>query len=128
MTSTDTLKGAVGVEMATTLKSKFPQLDVSIVHSRELLLGSEPLPDEFKCKVQELVARQGVKLVLGHRVVSPVTTDDEGEAAEHQLTLANGEILIYDMVLDTRGFVRKVEHDDACGFLGKNGNLAVHPT
>ena len=115
--------------MATTLKNKLPDLDVTILHSRKLLLGSEPLPDEFKRKVHELVARQGVNLVLGQRVISPVTaTDDQGGVAEHQLTLANGETLTYDMVLDTRGFVRTTEQDDATDILGKNGNLAVHPT
>jgi hypothetical protein len=115
--------------MATTLKSKLPHLNVSLLHSRELLLGSEPLPDEFKRKVQELVARQGVNLILGHRVVSPMTTtNDEGETVEQRLTLANGKILAYDMILDTRGFVRTAEHDVATGLLGKTGNLAVHPT
>jgi len=39
--------GAVGVEIATELKVVMPDLKVTLVHSRNRLLSSEPLPDEF---------------------------------------------------------------------------------
>ena len=115
--------------MATTLKSKNPHLDVTIIHSRELLLGSEPLPNRFKHKVQELVAQQGVNLVLGQRVVSPMSrANDESEVPDHQLTLSNGGILSYDMVLDTRGFIRTTEPGGANNLLSKSSSIAVRST
>lgn len=65
---TNVPEGAVGVEMATSLKSRFPEQDVTLIHSRKELLGSEPLPDDFKRKVHDRVLEKGVKLILSTTV------------------------------------------------------------
>lgn len=125
----DVNEGAVGVEMATSLRSKHPEQDVTLIHSRKELLGSEPLPDEFKCKVHELVLEKGVKVILNNRVASQTTdVNDDSGATGHQLTLSNGDVLQYDMVLDTTGFMKAATPSGTDSLLGVNGVLAVHST
>lgn len=115
--------------MAASLKTKFSHLDVTLLHSRQSLLGSEPLPIEFKNKVLELVAQKGIKLVLGNRVTSPVTTtNDDLRADRHQLELSNGQVLSYDMVLDTTGCSRTTKASHKQDILRQWGSLAVQPT
>lgn len=125
----DVNEGAVGVEMATSLKSKHPEQDVALIHSRRELLGSEPLPDDFKRKVHELVLEKGVTVILNNRVTSQTTdVNDDSGTTGHQLTLSNGNALRYDMVLDTTGFMKAAIPTGTNSLLGVNGVLAVHPT
>ena len=122
-------QGAVGVEMATSLKTKCPEQGVTLIHSRKALLESEPLPDEFKRKVNELVLEKGVKLILNNRVTSQTADgNDDSGATGYQLTLSNGNVLQYDMVLDTSGFKKAAIPPGATSLLGVNGVLAVKPT
>ncbi|KUJ10931.1 FAD/NAD(P)-binding domain-containing protein [Mollisia scopiformis] len=71
--------GAVGIEMAAELKLVKPTLDVKLIHSRERLLSTEPLPDEFKDRTASVLRESGVDLILGHRVyeINPVNNKDE---------------------------------------------------
>lgn len=71
--------GAVGVEMAAELKVVEPTLSVKLIHSREKLLSSEPLPDDFKDRTAAVLKEGGVELILGNRVneITPVNKDDE---------------------------------------------------
>jgi pyruvate/2-oxoglutarate dehydrogenase complex dihydrolipoamide dehydrogenase (E3) component len=126
---TNVPEGAVGVEMATSLKSRFPEQDVTLIHSRKELLGSEPLPDDFKRKVHDRVLEKGVKLILNNRVTSQNSDTNNGTGATgYRLTLSNGNVLRYDMVLDTTGFKKAATPTGTNSLLGVNGVLAVHPT
>lgn len=53
-----------------------PQQKVTLIHSRDKLLSSEPLPDEFKEKALEVLRESGVEVLLSKRVLStdPVAT------------------------------------------------------
>jgi hypothetical protein len=133
--------------MATSLKAKFPCLQVALIHSRPTLLGAEPLPDEFKAKVLELVGQKGVETILGRRVVasSIVGEDDNGNDKDvgltphhhhhhHRLSLSDGQVLCYDMVLDSTGYAREAQAEGAAAgeqqdlLLRRSGNLAVQAT
>lgn len=125
----DVNEGAVGVEMAESLESKHPEQDVTLIRSRRELLGGEPLPDDFKRKLHELVLEKGVKVILNNRVTSQTTdVNDDSGTTGHQLTLSNGNVLRYDMVLDTTGFMEAATPTGTNSLLGVNGVLAVHPT
>ena len=65
--------------MAAELKLVEPTSKVTLIHSRNKLLSSEPLPDEFKDKSLELLRESGVEVILNQRVkeTKPVATDDE---------------------------------------------------
>lgn len=76
--------------MATELKTVSPDLDVTLIHSRDKLLSSEPLPEEFKDKTLDLIRESGVKVILGHRVME--TTKVEGRPGKPlwKLKLSDG--------------------------------------
>ncbi|OJJ45846.1 hypothetical protein ASPZODRAFT_143722 [Penicilliopsis zonata CBS 506.65] len=84
--------GAVGVEIAAELKELNPQQKVTLVHSRDRLLSSEPLPDELADRVATILRDADVDLVLGQRVVETVPVESEGRTS-FLLTLSDGSKL-----------------------------------
>ncbi|WZH50142.1 Apoptosis-inducing factor like protein A [Fusarium acuminatum] len=70
--------GAVGVETAAKLKMLMPELTVTLAHSRDTLLSSEPIPDDMKEKILELLRDSGVKVLMNHRLsdITDVQTSD----------------------------------------------------
>lgn len=66
---TDLFIGAVGIEMASELKLVEPEKSITLIHSRERLLSSEPLPDEFKDRSFLVLQETGVKVMLNRRVM-----------------------------------------------------------
>lgn len=91
--------GAVGIEMAAELKTVRPDVRVTLVHSREKLLSSEPLPDECKDKALELVRDAGVETMLGRRVArtEEVTRDNGRKVSE--LTFTDGHKMDASVVI-----------------------------
>jgi NADH dehydrogenase FAD-containing subunit len=88
--------GAVGVEFAGEIKNYYPNISVTLVHSRAEVLSSEPLPTEVKDKAKVLLEEEGVDLVLGNRA-----TYEQLPSGKYQVTLANNTIISADLVLDT---------------------------
>ncbi|KAF7125666.1 hypothetical protein CNMCM5793_001905 [Aspergillus hiratsukae] len=84
--------GAVGTEMATEIKMLYPQLQVTLIHSRERLLSAEPLPDDFKDRVAAVVRETGVELILGQRVVGTIAVEEK-MGRIWRLTLADGRVI-----------------------------------
>ncbi|KAK2746925.1 oxidation resistance protein 1 [Onygenales sp. PD_40] len=84
--------GAVGIEMAAELKHMQPGLKVTLIHSRDKLLSSEPLPDEFRDRALELLHDAGVETIMGHRVTetSPAESSKELPVGGYTITLADG--------------------------------------
>ena len=87
--------GAVGIEMAAELKAVEPAAQVILVHSRELLLSSEPLPDSFKEAMLPLVRDQGVEVITGSRVISQTPSEDS-----NILGLSNGSTIEASVVIN----------------------------
>ncbi|OAG34923.1 hypothetical protein AYO21_10927 [Fonsecaea monophora] len=88
--------GAAGVEVASDIKSKYPQKSVTLVHSRENLLnnfGAE-LHDIAKKALEEL----GIKLYLGDRVIAGLEGDDS-----KQIKLRSGNTIQCDLVIQCTG-------------------------
>ncbi|KAJ9144963.1 Apoptosis-inducing factor 2 [Pleurostoma richardsiae] len=83
--------GAVGIEIATEMKVLYPTIKVTLAHSRERLLSSEPLPDDVKAKALELARDAGVEILLKHRVdkVDHITEPDG--SASNIITFTNRE-------------------------------------
>ncbi|KIX01203.1 uncharacterized protein Z518_08928 [Rhinocladiella mackenziei CBS 650.93] len=90
--------GAVGVEMAAEIKMVEPHVRVSLIHSRNTLLSSEPLPDKFGHKTLALLEEVGVEVMLGQRVVdiSPSPQDQSTKV----LRLSNGIELLASHVIN----------------------------
>ncbi|KAF1942834.1 FAD/NAD(P)-binding domain-containing protein [Clathrospora elynae] len=88
--------GAVGVEFAAEIKNYYPQIGVTLVHSRSEVLSSEPLPADVKERAKSLLEEEGVDLVLGSRAT--ITDLPNGQFT---VTLANGETITADFVIDS---------------------------
>ena len=66
--------------MAAELKLLYPSQRVTLIHSRDKLLSSEPLPDDFKDRTLSVLQESGVEVILNDRVmeITPVETPDGG--------------------------------------------------
>ncbi|PTU23334.1 hypothetical protein P175DRAFT_0555981 [Aspergillus ochraceoroseus IBT 24754] len=89
--------GAVGIEIASELKTLHPHLKITLIHSRSALLSSEPLPDEFRSRALELLRSCSVDLLLGVRVGS--TTQEPGKAG-YTLTLSDNTTINASYVIN----------------------------
>lgn len=85
--------------MAAELKLVHPHLKVTLVHSRDKLLSSEPLPDEVKDKSLELVRESGVEVLMSHRVDrTDEIVDEQGKPCK-KIHFTNGHSLVTDHVI-----------------------------
>ncbi|KAJ3536858.1 hypothetical protein NM208_g1932 [Fusarium decemcellulare] len=92
--------GAVGVELATDIKSYYPDKLVTLIHSRERLLPRFPGVHE---EVLVALDRLGVDVILGERPQLPPpkeTIEEELEQDRKQtLLFADGRAIDYDLIV-----------------------------
>ncbi|KAF2875382.1 hypothetical protein BDV95DRAFT_486598 [Massariosphaeria phaeospora] len=114
--------GAVGIEFASEIKNCYPSISVTLIHSRQQVLSSEPLPEEVKNKVKSLLEEEGVELILGNRASVKQLPNGKSE-----ITIANGDKLTADFVIDstTKGSPTTAFLPDAC--LNADKEIKVHP-
>ncbi|KAF9773107.1 hypothetical protein IL306_009150 [Fusarium sp. DS 682] len=91
--------GAVGIELSTEIKEKYPTKSVTLVHSRQQLLP------RFGHKLHEHVLpalqNKGIEVRLGER---PDFPKDAGQSVqETNLTFSNGETKTFDLVIPCTG-------------------------
>ncbi|EXJ83973.1 hypothetical protein A1O3_04640 [Capronia epimyces CBS 606.96] len=80
--------GAVGIEMAAEIKLVMPAQKVTLIHSRDKLCSSEPLPDDFKDTCLTKLREAGVETIMGERVLGTETeTVEENGAVRSRSTL-----------------------------------------
>lgn len=103
--------GAVGIEFAGEIKQYYPKIGVTLVHSRDQVLSSEPLPSELKDRVGTMLKEEGVDVVLGNRAKI-----EELSNGQFDVTLANGEKITADFVIDSTRKGSPTTHilPDAC--------------
>lgn len=87
--------GAVGIEFAGEIKVYYPNINVTLIHSRSQVLSSEPLPSDVKDQVATILTEEGVKVILGNRA-----TVTELPTGEFNVQLADGRTLTADFVID----------------------------
>lgn len=85
--------------MAAELRVVEPSLNVTLIHSRERLLSSEPLPDSFKDRTAAVVREGGVELILGHRVNEIIPINKEDEKPLYRLKLSDGSEMLAGHVI-----------------------------
>jgi len=85
--------------MAAELKILHPHQKITLIHSRDRLLSSEPLPDEFAERVSRVLHEVGVEVILGQRVVDTAAIDTEGGRRIWSLTLSDGRQLVTGHIL-----------------------------
>ena len=88
--------GAVGIEFAAEIKNYYPGINVTLIHSRNQVLSSEPLPSPVKDQVGKMLTEEGVNVILGNR--ASITEQANGE---FNVKLADGTVLTADFVIDS---------------------------
>lgn len=91
--------GAVGIEMAAEAKLCHPHTKVTLVHSRDKLLSSEPLPDETKDTALQALRDAGVEVLLSERVTGTTASFGPGGRPLQTLTLQDGSHLVASQVI-----------------------------
>ncbi|RMJ16281.1 hypothetical protein CDV36_004036 [Fusarium kuroshium] len=91
--------GAVGVELITEIREKYPDKQLTLIHSRDQLLP------RFGAKLHELVLStlraKNIEVLLKERPVLPAQS---GQAVkETQISLSNGEKRIWDLIIPCTG-------------------------
>ena len=84
--------------MAAELKLVHPNLTVTLVHSRDKLLSSEPLPDEVKDRSLELLREANVDVLMSHRLDRTEETTDDAGAKCLRVHFTNGHTMLADHV------------------------------
>lgn len=115
--------GAVGIEMAAELKLIYPDLKVTLIHSREKLLSSEPLPDEFKDRALAVLKEGGVEVIMGRRVTETTAVD-----ADHfKLTLSDGTQIVAGQVVNAISRSVPTSSFLPSAILDSTGHVKVQP-
>lgn len=120
--------GAVGIETAAEIKSRYPSKDVTLVHSRAELLSSESLPSEFKSKVLETLRECGVEVVLGKRMIQTETPSDTGEIQVRHVLLSDGSTIPADVVIQATSSAVPSTSFLPNDSLDENGFVKINPT
>lgn len=113
--------------MAAELKLVRPELNVTLVHSRDKLLSSEPLPDDVKDKSLDLLKEAGVEVLMGLRVQKTEEVKDE-TGTFYRVTFENGKAMLADQV--SIAVSRSVPATDflAQQIKDEEGYLKIQPT
>ncbi|RXW19704.1 hypothetical protein EST38_g6154 [Candolleomyces aberdarensis] len=115
--------GGISFEYAGEIKDEWPTKNVTIVHSRNLLLN-DVYPDRWRRQVNESLEKRGVRLVLGDRVDDVVPKDGK-------IVTRSGKEITADLVIPTRGprpnsaFIAASLGDEV---LTSSGHVKVNPT
>jgi thioredoxin reductase len=86
--------------MAAELKLCQPNQKVTLIHSRDKLLSSEPLPDDFKDRSLLALQEAGVDVILGQRVISTIAVEENDSSPIYNLTLKNGKEITTGYVIE----------------------------
>ena len=85
--------------MAAELKLVQPQLKVTMVHSRDKLLSSEPLPDDVKDRALELLREADVDVLMSTRLDKAEEADDGKDKPCIRVTFTDGQTILADRVI-----------------------------
>tara|TARA_R110002060_G_scaffold27857_1_gene37780 strand:+ start:313 stop:681 length:369 start_codon:yes stop_codon:yes gene_type:complete len=85
--------------MAAEIKMVQPTQKVTLIHSRDKLLSSEPLPDDFKDRSAEVLVEGGVELIVNERVTENVEVELTDGSPRYRLTLSSGKQIFAGKVI-----------------------------
>ncbi|KAF5012631.1 hypothetical protein FDECE_1323 [Fusarium decemcellulare] len=118
--------GAVGVELVSEIRDKYPNKKLSLLHSRDQLLP------RFGSKLHEWVMpaleEKKIEVLMGER---PSLPPRAGEAVrETSLTLASGETRTWDLVIPCTGLRPRsgILAEYSPKSIAQNGEIIVKPT
>ncbi|KAK6703591.1 hypothetical protein SNK04_013519 [Fusarium graminearum] len=118
--------GAVGIELVTEIRERYPDKEVTLIHSRQQLLPR--FGPKLHDHVMTTLKKQNIEVLLGER---PPYPDDAGQSVqETSLTLADGKERTWDLVIPCTGLRPRSEL--LAGYspesIAPNGEILVGPT
>ncbi|XP_044276416.1 ferroptosis suppressor protein 1 isoform X2 [Varanus komodoensis] len=119
--------GSAGVEMAAEVKTKYPDKEVTLIHSRIALADAEILP-RVRQEVKETLLQEGVHLVLGQKVANLHSLTLHQFKANMTVETDKGTEIVTDMVILCTGInVNSSAYSSAFSDkLASNGALKVN--
>jgi pyruvate/2-oxoglutarate dehydrogenase complex dihydrolipoamide dehydrogenase (E3) component len=114
--------------MAAELKMLEPQQKVTLIHSRDRLLSSEPLPDDFAERACSILREGGVEVILGQRVMDTTAVDADGDQRMWRLTLGDGRQITTGHVLSAISRCIPTSTYLPPQTLNEEGYVKVHPS
>ncbi|KAH7183587.1 uncharacterized protein B0J16DRAFT_290217 [Fusarium flagelliforme] len=118
--------GAVGVELVTEIREKYPEKKVTLIHSRQHLLPR--FGPRLHDHVLKTLEKHDIEVLLGER---PAYPSDAGQhVQETNLPLASGEIRTWDLVIPCTGLRPRSEllAEYSPKSIATNGEILVGPT
>ncbi|KAI0005256.1 hypothetical protein F4779DRAFT_630147 [Xylariaceae sp. FL0662B] len=93
--------GAVGVEIATDIKTFYPEKDVTLIHSRERLLPrfGRKLHDH----VLSVLGKLGIEVILKQKLKIGTGRGTAWQAGKESIRFADGHTVDYDLVIPCTG-------------------------
>lgn len=85
--------------MAAELKVVEPSQKVTLIHSRDKVLSSEPLPDDFKDRTLSVLREAGVEVILNDRVIEIEPVQKPSGTPLYSLTLKDGTKILTSHVI-----------------------------
>ena len=85
--------------MAAEIKMVQPTQKVTLIHSRDKLLSSEALPDDFKDRSAEVLVEGGVELIVNERVTENVEVELTDGSPRYRLILSSGKQIFAGKVI-----------------------------
>ncbi|KAI3405529.2 hypothetical protein KGF56_001547 [Candida oxycetoniae] len=95
--------GAVGIELAADIKTKFPEKTVNLIHPYEHFPSEPQLSTEFKQMVQDSIERSGVNVYLNTRINTSLSASESSQSSTF-LSSYKGDLVTQD--------TKKVIHSD----------------
>ncbi|KAL6915109.1 hypothetical protein ACHAPO_010290 [Fusarium lateritium] len=118
--------GAVGIELVTEIREKYPGKEVTLIHSRQQLLPR--FGPKLHERVMETLKKQNIEVLLGER---PSYPNNAGQSVqETSLTLADGKERTWDLVIPCTGLRPRSEllSQYSPKSIASNGEILVGPT
>ncbi|RGP63902.1 hypothetical protein FSPOR_8229 [Fusarium sporotrichioides] len=118
--------GAVGIELVTEIREKYPDKQVTLIHSREQLLPR--FGPKLHAHVMATLKKQNIEVLLGERPSYP--SDAGKRVQETNLTLANGKERTWDLVIPCTGLRPRSEllTEYSPKSIASSGEIMVGPT
>ncbi|KAH8647225.1 putative AMID-like mitochondrial oxidoreductase [Xylariales sp. PMI_506] len=93
--------GAVGIEVATDIKSRHPNKEVTVIHSRDQLLNG--FGPRLGNRVREALDEMGIRVLFNERPVLPERSKETPYPAGQTLTFADGHDETFDIIIPCIG-------------------------
>lgn len=113
--------------MAAETKMIWPELDMTLIHSRDKLMSSENLPDEFKEQVAVLLQEMGIEVIRGCRVAETVKTEKDNRPI-FNVKLSNGTEISAGHVINATSTQKPSTSYLPSSALDKDGYVKITPS